>query len=277
MLVSGNFQNYAGNSMAEDYDSGITSVGQIAGTLSHSYPNRFAGSIGEEADIVIFLQDTSGNPMAGATLTVTDNGMGTLRMPSSAVTDAYGRAVFHTLVASSGSDTLTFTCGDASVTLNTYVNPIGTVKPAKPTANLADFQVVDYGTQLTISCATEGAVIRYTLNNSCPCDEEALVYTGPITITGDTFVRIAAWTETGGYSERINLHLTCSPSIPGDANGDGEVNASDLVPLQEALLSADTVYTPALDVNKDGTVNILDLIRLKKTVGGSTPPKGATK
>ena len=277
VLVSGNFQNYAGNSMAEDYDSGVISVGQIAGTLSHSYPNRFAGSIGEEADIVIFLQDTSGNPMAGATVTVSDNGMGTLRMPSSAVTDANGRAVFHTLVASSGSDTLTFTCGDASVTLNTYVNPIGTVKPAKPTANLSDYQVVISGTQLVIDCATEGAVIRYTVNNSCPCDEEALVYDGPITITGDTFVRIAAWTETGGYSERINLHLTCNPSIPGDANGDGEVNADDLVDLQEALLAADTVYTPALDVNKDGVVNILDLIRLKKTVSGSTPPKGETK
>ncbi|MBQ7669942.1 MAG: chitobiase/beta-hexosaminidase C-terminal domain-containing protein, partial [Clostridia bacterium] len=209
VFVSKDFYNYAGNGMAADYVSDTLSVAQIAGTLSHSYPNRFAGSVGEEADIVIRLLDTSLFPMAGATVNVESSGGGTLMMPDSVVTDENGRAVFHTTVASSGYDTLTFTCGDASVSLETYVNPIGTVKPEKPTANIEDFAVVASGTQLVLSCATEGAVIRYTINNTCPCDESALVYDGPITITEDTFVRIAAWTETGGYSERLNLHIIC--------------------------------------------------------------------
>ncbi len=275
VLVSSDFMNYAGHGMAEDYDSGVTSVGQIAGTLSHSYPNRFAGSIGEEADIVVYLQDTSGKPMAGATVTVSDNGMGTLRMPSSAVTDANGRAVFHTLVASSGSDILTFTCGEASVTLNTYVNPIGTVKPEKPTANLSDYQVVISGTQLVIDCATEGAVIRYTVNNSCPCDEEALVYDGPITITHDTFVRIAAYTEAGGYSERLNLHIRCLPAKAGDANGDGTIDELDLSAMRQALIT-DTATSSGLDANRDGVCDIRDLVRLKRHLTDGTP-LGKTK
>lgn len=157
---------------------------------------------------MIKLLDTEGNPMSGAVVTVNKN-TDTLMMPAFAITDENGRAVFHTTVASSGYDTLTFTCGDASVILQTYVNPIGTVKPDKPTANISDFDAVESGTQLVISCGTEGAIIRYTLDNTCPCDENALVYTGPITITEDTFVRIAAWSETGGYSERLNLHITC--------------------------------------------------------------------
>ncbi|MBR7070973.1 MAG: leucine-rich repeat protein [Clostridia bacterium] len=270
VFISKNFFNYAGNGLAENYESSLLTVGQIAATLSHSYPNRFAGSVGEEADIVVYLQDTEGNPMANAVVTVKSNGTGTLQMPASVLTDANGRAVFHTLVASSGSDTLTFTCGDASVTLNTYVNPIGTVKPEKPTANLADFQVVNYGTQLVISCATEGAVIRYTINNTCPCDENALVYEGPITIIGETFVRIAAWTETGGYSERLNLHLFCEEAEIGDVNGDGEINALDLVVMRQALLS-DGSYRTALDANSDGVFNIRDLIRLKKHLVNGTP------
>lgn len=84
------------------------------------------------------------------------------------------------------------------------------MKPAKPTANLADFAVVESGTQLVLATATEGAVIRYTLDDTCPCEEDALTYTGSITVTGDMFVRAAAWTETGGYSERLNLHLAVS-------------------------------------------------------------------
>ena len=202
--VDKDFFNYAGNGMETSYESENLSVGQIAGTLSHSYPNRFAGSVGEEADIVIQVLDTSLCPMAGAAVNVEGSGSNTLLMPDSVVTDENGRAVFHTTAASSGYDTLTFSCGDASIDLETYVNPIGTVN-----ANLSDFETVSCGTQLVISCATEGAVIRYTLDNSCPCDENALVYDGPITITDDVFVRMAAWTETGGYSERLNLHLKC--------------------------------------------------------------------
>jgi len=208
VFVSKDFSNYAGNKMAESFESGTLTAGQIAGTLSHSYPNRFAGSVGEEADIVLQLRDTEGNPMADAAVYVqkyTD----TLTLPMSVITDKDGRAVFHTTVTSSGYDTLTFTSGDAAVELDTYVNPIGTVKPAKPSANISDFESVESGAKLIISCATDGAVIRYTVNGACPCDEDALVYDGPITITEDTFVRIAAWSETGGYSERLNLHILC--------------------------------------------------------------------
>ena len=208
VFVDKDFYNYAGNGMAADYESDMLAVEQIAGSLSHSYPNRFAGSVGEETDIVVQLLDTEGNPMANATVSV-EKFTDTLTLPMAVITDKDGRAVFHTTVTSSGYDTLTFTCGDSSVSLETYVNPIGTVKPEKPTANIEDFAVVASGTQLVLSCATEGAVIRYTINNTCPCDESALVYDGPISITEDTFVRIAAWTETGGYSERLNLHIIC--------------------------------------------------------------------
>jgi len=106
------------------------------------------------------------------------------------------------------------TSDEAQVTLNVRVNPLGTTKPQKPTANIEDFATVEFGTQLVLSCDTPGAIIRYTLNDTCPCGEDALVYTGPITITDNMFIRIAAWTEAGGYSERLNLHITCNGAMP---------------------------------------------------------------
>ena len=81
--------------MAEDYESDFLTIEQIAGTLSHSYPNRFAVSIGEEADIVVRLLDTEGNPMANATVSV-EKYTDTLTLPMAVITDKDGRAVFHT-------------------------------------------------------------------------------------------------------------------------------------------------------------------------------------
>jgi len=71
--------------------------------------------------------------------------------------------------------------------------------------------VVEEGTQLILTYpGTEDVVIYYTTNNTCPCSDEndRKIYDGPVTITEDTFFRIAAWTAAGGYSERLNLHIT---------------------------------------------------------------------
>jgi len=58
--------------------------------------------------------------------------------------------------------------------------------------------------------------------------------------------------------------------IPGDATGDGRVNALDLVRLKKYLSGADVVLNKAaVDVTGDGRVNALDLVRLKKYLSGA--------
>ena len=52
--------------------------------------------------------------------------------------------------------------------------------------------------------------------------------------------------------------------LPGDLNGDGEVNALDLVRLKKYLLGEDVELCCSADLNVSGDVNVLDLIRLKK-------------
>ena len=53
-------------------------------------------------------------------------------------------------------------------------------------------------------------------------------------------------------------------NLPGDLNGDGVVDALDLVRLKKYLLGEDVVLCTSGDLNADGAINALDLIRLKK-------------
>ncbi len=54
------------------------------------------------------------------------------------------------------------------------------------------------------------------------------------------------------------------PPVPGDVNGDGYVNAIDLLALANSwtLSAGDTGFDPACDFNDDGVVNVLDLLTL---------------
>ena len=97
--------------------------------------------------------------------------------------------------------------------------PVEPEPPQAVTAALPDGtpvtsgMTVTTGTQITLTTATLGAVIRYTLNDTCPCTEEALVYSGPITITGNTVLHAAALKD-GVYSDTIRLELTVTTTEP---------------------------------------------------------------
>ena len=63
---------------------------------------------------------------------------------------------------------------------------------------------------MTLSCGTDGAVIYYTTDGTCPCQNTAsrMRYTDPITITENTKFRIAAYKDGMDYSERLNITVT---------------------------------------------------------------------
>ena len=54
--------------------------------------------------------------------------------------------------------------------------------------------------------------------------------------------------------------------VPGDVNGDGTVNASDIITLKKYLINASDkseIDITAADLNGDNQVNIIDFILLK--------------
>ncbi len=103
-------------------------------------------------------------------------------------------------------------------------------KPEPVVATLSDGTVVtngmtlEQGTRITLSTTTKGATIRYTLNDTCPCKDEALTYTGPIAITANTTLRAAAVLD-GVYSDTIRLELMIKVEQSGGGTGGGGSNS----------------------------------------------------
>ncbi|MFC2018664.1 dockerin type I domain-containing protein [Chloroflexota bacterium] len=57
------------------------------------------------------------------------------------------------------------------------------------------------------------------------------------------------------------------PLIPGDATGDGQVNAQDITSVERIIAGLDTI-TLGADANQDGVVNALDITKTEMLVAG---------
>ena len=115
-------------------------------------------------------------------------------------------------------------------------------QPVRPTATIGtntfdalapkeNSVTVPKGSKLTLTTTTEGATIYYTTDDTCPCDANGTrrVYTGPISVTGDTKYRIAAYKEGmpfDEYSERLNLAVSVTDD-GRDPSGGGEQGGGD--------------------------------------------------
>lgn len=63
------------------------------------------------------------------------------------------------------------------------------------------------------------------------------------------------------WGAQATVELEGTGILPGDVNGDGEVNVTDLIPLVNMILGI-TEHNTSADVNGDGEVNVTDLIPL---------------
>ena len=262
--VAQSAKNYADTTLTAPYTSPTLRVGVSTGSIEHSYPNRYVTSLGKTDTLALRVLDHAGQPASGVTVTVSAAAGNILTVLNvSAISDTAGIVRFHVNGAAVGEDTLTFrTSGGAQATMTIAVTA-DTSASAKPTANLSDYAVVSSGTKLIVT-AQEGAVIRYTTDNTCPCTDAALTYTGPITLTESGFYRIAAWTEVGGYSERLNLHITVNadqdPSgggaSSGGSSGGGSSSSSRRYDVSAPSVKHGDVTVSPKNASKGDTVTI---------------------
>ena len=81
-----------------------------------------------------------------------------------------------------------------------------------PIATLSSGAEVPEGTTLELYTSTPGAVIYYTTDGSCPCDEEKRIrYDGPITLTESVTIQFIAVCEGMTDSEVVTLVLNVTP------------------------------------------------------------------
>ena len=79
------------------------------------------------------------------------------------------------------------------------------------------------------------------------------------------------FTKTDGAQEKLNdakFNIVVSSVIPGDANGDGEVNVSDIVEIVNYIMgkpSSKFIFAAA-DFNNDGEVNVTDIVKVVSVI-----------
>ena len=103
-----------------------------------------------------------------------------------------------------GAATITFTVDSSDLVASTIVNVEEQLfkTAATPTASIASGVLVDEGTEIRLNCTTPNAVIYYTTDGSCPCDDTPArkVYDGtPIIVKAD--MTIMAMAVANGYEE----------------------------------------------------------------------------
>ena len=89
---------------------------------------------------------------------------------------------------------------------------------------------------------------------------------------------IEKWQENFGTSCIVNIVTSDTPSsiIPGDANGDGLVNVTDIVATVNFIMEkpTDGFIEKAADLNDDGEVNVTDIVMMVSIImngdGGSS-------
>ena len=68
----------------------------------------------------------------------------------------------------------------------------------------------------------------------------------------------------GGYYQADNSYCELLPYTPGDTNGDGYVNISDVVIMVEYVLNEE--YDYYCDVNSDGMLNVVDIVETIESI-----------
>lgn len=95
----------------------------------------------------------------------------------------------------------------------------------------------------------------------------SIPWTGPNGLSGAFSLSFSGGKVSAG-SLTVEL-ISSAPTLPGDLNGDGDVNARDIALLQRYVAGWDVaIDETAADVNDDGVINARDIALLQRAVAG---------
>lgn len=188
------------------------------------------------------------------------------------VLDDEGQATIKLTGELPGSTVVTFSIAEANVSAQTAATV--TSKPIldtpAPVASRASGSAVYRGTAITLSCETDGAVIYYTLDGSCPCDAETrLTYDGtPIIISEDVTLRAMAQGVDMYESDVVDFSYTIKQTVSGITLQEGWNWVSHNVAVAqnavEVFANADEVKSQTKGLIKDAvfglTGNLTELL-----------------
>ena len=209
----------------------------------------------EPVQVVAYVRYSDGTPVANQPVTAQVDAPSIAALDGISALDASGEGIATGMTDSEGKTSfslygdlpgmtaLTLAATGTSLSKELAIRTTSdAAQPVRPTATIGtntfdalapkeNSVTVPKGSKLTLTTTTEGATIYYTTDDTCPCDANGTrrVYTGPISVTGETKYRIAAYKEGmpfDEYSERLNLAVQVSDE-GGDPSGGGEQGGSE--------------------------------------------------
>ena len=263
-----NAQNYARSAMDGVFTQTVTVEPKIE---SITCEENLTVNYGEPVTAVVTLSPAEA--AAGTEVRVSiDNGSVLSAETDAVVVGADGTAKVKLSALLPGAATVTYTVDGTSLKAVTNVECTMIVKEQLPRVNasIESGSEITKGTKLTLTCDNPDATIYYTLDLSCPCQEdnpERILYTEPVPITDDS--QLIAYAILDGYKDSKTRLFTYTVKEPvyGDVNGDGEVSAKDRIALTRHLAKwADYKNIDFInaDVNADSGVNAKDRIALTR-------------
>lgn len=193
LTVSNRVRSYAGIRMQDDYSQTFTVEQELRQLLCDSV---VAVDYGQTATMAVTVLPASAS--AGKVLRVRNSAPVIVGTDSeSIVLDAQGSAQIVLNGSLPGTSSLHFTIDGSDLAATATVNVVERLfrTTATPTASIASGVTVDKGTQISLSCDTEGATIYYTLDGSCPCEDSPArkVYDGtPFVVNENTAIQAMA-------------------------------------------------------------------------------------
>ena len=117
------------------------------------------------------------------------------------------------------------------------------------------YKVLLYITPVENITGSEGAVLNVTLETSESMTE------GDYEVTISN-INLTTPEETKITPADVTCKLTVNNSIPGDANGDGSIDVTDIVSIANAILGrpSSSFDAAAADVNGDGSIDVTDIV-----------------
>ena len=194
LTVSRRVKSYAGIQMEGDYSQQFDIVKEVKEIAADSVVLvPYTGE--KELRVSVLPFDAA----VGKTLRAKSSSEMIAAVTPEAVLDENGQAVLRVSGELPGSAVVTFTIDGIDATSSTTVKVAAdyydVVTPAPDASRISGTEVYK-GTEITLTCDDEAAVIYYTTDGSCPCDEQTRKeYTAPITVDADMTLKAVAITE----------------------------------------------------------------------------------
>ena len=214
LFVRRQVESYAGLQMQNDYEQEFSVVREIRSLEVEPQMNVDQGK-----SRTFVLKANPGAAANGKKVTASIKLSDFITINEKATFNGNGEAQFTVSGLMPGETVVTFTMEETSATTQTIIRVLGAAETglvAAPTASRISGTSVNTGETVTLHCATEGAQIWYTLDGSCPCDENGTrqLYTGPITITKD--IELKAYAVRGEeVSEVATFNYYIASGIQG--------------------------------------------------------------